>query len=158
MQNIKVFIIVIVFVDFPDFFYWILFYFFYCLIMAAAYPTLCCYSLNDFDGCVLGCVTLATHLFLFVALCGFEYIHVYLKRQRFPYFLARTTVKYPYIFKRLLLLQHHHLHLVFPMDMCCINFPWNHRWKLNMLFVELYLTSVYDEYLLLPVYDRRLSI
>ena len=42
--------------------------------------------------------------------------------------------------------------------MCCINFPWNHRWKGNMLFVELYLTSIYNEYLLLPVYDRRLSI
>ena len=51
MQNIKVFIIVIVFVDFPViFFIGFYFYFFYCLIMAAAYPTRCYYSLNGFDG------------------------------------------------------------------------------------------------------------
>ena len=98
MQNIKtVFIIVIVFVEFPVFFF-LGFYFSYCLIMAAAYPTLCCYSLNGFDGCIPGCVTLATHLYMYlsVALCGFEYIHTYLKRQRFPYFLARIKVTYPY--------------------------------------------------------------
>ena len=65
------------------FFIGFVFYNFYCLIMAAAYPTLCCYSLNDLDGCIPGCVTLATHLYLSVALCGFEYIHIYLKRQRF---------------------------------------------------------------------------
>ena len=51
---------------------------FYCLIMAAAYPTLCCYSLNGFDGCIPGCVTLATHLYLSVALCGFiKYIRLF---------------------------------------------------------------------------------
>ena len=79
MQNIKLFIIVIVFVDFPViFFIGFLFYFFYCLIMAAAYPTLCCYSLNGFDGCIAGCVTLATRLFLSVALCEFiKYIRLF---------------------------------------------------------------------------------
>ena len=83
MQNNKVSIIVIVFVDFPVISLLDFILFFYCLIMAAAYPTLCCYSLNGFDGCIPGCVTLVTHLHLSVALCGFEYIHIYLKRQRF---------------------------------------------------------------------------
>ena len=76
MQNIKLFIIVIVFVYFPVIF-------FYCLIMAAAYPILCCYSLNGFNGCIPGCVTLTTLLQLFVALCGLLNTFVYLKRQRF---------------------------------------------------------------------------
>ena len=90
MQNIKVFIIVFVFVDFPVIF---LILFFYCLIMAAAYPTLCCYSLNGFDRCVPGCVTLAT----LVSVRGtWLNTFVYLKRQHFPYFLKRTKVTYPY--------------------------------------------------------------
>ena len=46
--------------------------------MAAAYPTLCCYSLDGFDGCIAGCVTLATRLFLSVALCEFiKYIRLF---------------------------------------------------------------------------------
>ena len=46
--------------------------------MAAANPTLCCYSLNGFDGCIAGCVTLATRLFLSVALCEFiKYIRLF---------------------------------------------------------------------------------
>ena len=79
MQNIKVFIIVIVFVDFPVIFYWIfiLFNFFYCLIMAVAYLTPCCYSSNGFDGCIPGCVTLTTHLYMSVALCGLIYIRIF---------------------------------------------------------------------------------
>ena len=46
--------------------------------MAAAYPTLCCYSLNGFDGCIAGCVTFATRLFLSLALCEFiKYIRLF---------------------------------------------------------------------------------
>ena len=46
--------------------------------MAAANPILCCYSLNGFDGCIAGCVTLATRLFLSVAPCEFiKYIRLF---------------------------------------------------------------------------------
>ena len=44
MQNIKVFIVVIVFGDIPVIFFLFDVYFFYCWIMAAAYLTPCCYS------------------------------------------------------------------------------------------------------------------
>ena len=96
MQNIKIFIIIIVFVDFRVIFLLDFILIFYCLIMAAAYPTLCCYSLNGFDGCIPGYVTLATHLYLSVALCGFQYIFRILEKTAFCFYLARTTVSYPY--------------------------------------------------------------
>ena len=94
MQNIKVFIIV-VFVDFTVIFLY--FGFLYCLLMAAAYITPCCNSSNGFNGCIPGCVTLTTHLYLFVAL-GRKVLNtfIYLKRQRcFISYLARTTMTYP---------------------------------------------------------------
>ena len=90
MQNIKVSIIVIVFVNFPVIFFigYHLLFLTVWLWLPAAYPTLCCYNLSGFDGCILGCVTLATHSYLSVALYEFEYIHKYLKRQRFFLFLG----------------------------------------------------------------------
>ena len=84
MQNTKVFITVIVFIDFPVIFYWI---FFYCLIMAAAYPTLCCYNLNGCSGCIQGCVTLATRLYLSVALGIYKYIPIF-EETVFSFFLG----------------------------------------------------------------------
>ena len=71
-----------------------LFYFFYCLIMAAAYPTLCCYSLNGFDGCIPGCVTLATRLYLSVALCEYKYIPIF-EETAFSLFLGAYNSDIP---------------------------------------------------------------
>ena len=58
--------------------------------MAAAYLTPC-YSLNGFIECFPGCVTLATRLYLSVALGGTEYIHIF-EETVILFYLARTTV------------------------------------------------------------------
>ena len=60
MQNIKVFIVAIVLVDFPVFLRFVFFFFFTVCLWLPLNSLLCCYSLNGFIGCILGCVTLAT--------------------------------------------------------------------------------------------------
>ena len=150
VQDIKVFIIVIVFCWLSYYFFH---YFFYCLIMAATYLTPCCYSSNGCSGCIPGCVTLATRLYLSVALGIYKYIPIS-EETAFSLFLGAYNGDIPvHLWKTSASTASSFISYI-PMDMYCIIFPWNHRWKWNMLFIELYVMSIYDEYLLLPVYDR----